>query len=80
MFKRRGHDKHRARDQSQHEACLEEETALREVTSRKNALGGRSQTSVGEYPRMTYVLSVATNQNLDLPRWGAKPFLSVPET
>ena len=47
-------------------ASLEEETALREVTSRKNALGGRSQISVGEYPRMTYVLSVATNRNLDL--------------
>ncbi len=47
-------------------ASLEDETALREVTSRKNALGGRSQISVGEYPRMTYVLSVATNRNLDL--------------
>jgi len=79
MFKRRGNDKHRARDQSKHKACLEEETAPREVMSRKNALGGRSQTSVGEYPRMTYVLSVATNRNL-VPRWGAKPFLSVPET
>ena len=47
-------------------ASLEEETALREVTTRKSALGGRSQISVGEYPRMTYVLSVATNRNLDL--------------
>ena len=47
-------------------ASLEEQTALREVTSRKNALGGRSQISVGEYPRMTYVLSVATSRNLDL--------------
>jgi hypothetical protein len=47
-------------------ASLEEETAQREVTSRKSALGGRSQISVGEYPRMTYVLSVATNRNLDL--------------
>jgi RES domain-containing protein len=47
-------------------ASLEEETALREVTTRKNALGGRSLMSVGEYPRMTYVLSVATNRNLDL--------------
>src|ERR1700737_1485836 len=43
-----------------------EETAVREVTTRKSALGGRSQISVGEYPRMTYVLSVATHQNLDL--------------
>jgi RES domain-containing protein len=47
-------------------ASLEEETALREVTSRKSALGGRSGISVGEYPRMTYVLSVATQRNLDL--------------
>jgi RES domain-containing protein len=47
-------------------ASLEEETALREVTSRRRALGGRSQISIGEYPRMTYVLSVATNRNLDL--------------
>jgi hypothetical protein len=47
-------------------ASLEEETALRELTSRKSALGGRSGISVGEYPRMTYVLSVATQQNLDL--------------
>jgi RES domain-containing protein len=47
-------------------ASLEEETALREVRSRKSALGGQSQISVGEYPRMTYVLSVATNRNLDL--------------
>ena len=47
-------------------ASLEEGTALREVTSRKSALGGRSQINVGEYPRMTYVLSVATHRNLDL--------------
>jgi RES domain-containing protein len=47
-------------------ASLEEETALREVTSRKSALGGRGQIPVGEYPRMTYVLSVATHRNLDL--------------
>ena len=47
-------------------ASLEEETALREVTSRKSALGGRSQITVGEYPRMTYVISVATNRNLNL--------------
>jgi len=37
-------------------ASLEEETALREVTSRKSALGGRSQISVGEYSRMNYLL------------------------
>ena len=47
-------------------ASLEEETALREVTSRKTALGGRSLITVGEYPRMTYDLSVATTRNLDL--------------
>jgi hypothetical protein len=47
-------------------ASLEEETALREVTTRKRALGGRSQIDVADYPRMTYVLSVATHRNLDL--------------
>ena len=47
-------------------ASLEEETALREVTARKSALGGRSQINVGEYPRMTYILSVVTHRNLDL--------------
>ena len=47
-------------------ASLEEETAQREVTARKGALGGRSQINIGEYSRMTYVLSVATHRNLDL--------------
>jgi len=47
-------------------ASLDEQTTLREVTTRKSALGGRNQINVGEYPRMTYVLSVATNRNLDL--------------
>jgi len=39
---------------------------MREVTTRKVALGGRNQINVGEYPRMTYVISVTTNRNLDL--------------
>jgi RES domain-containing protein len=47
-------------------ASLEEETAMREVTTRKSALGGRNQINVGEYPRMTYIVSVATRRNLDL--------------
>ena len=47
-------------------ASLEEETAMREVTTRKSALGGRNQINVGDYPRMTYVISVATHRNLDL--------------
>jgi len=47
-------------------ASLEEETAMREVTARKRALGGRNQIDVGDYPRMTYVLSVETRRNLDL--------------
>ena len=47
-------------------ASLEEETAMREVTTRKNALSGRNQINVGEYPRMTYVLSVTTHRYLDL--------------
>ena len=47
-------------------ASFDEATALREVSTRKYALGGRSQINLGEYPRMTYVLSVATQRNLDL--------------
>lgn len=47
-------------------ASADEETAMREVTARKTALGGRKQIAIGEYPRMTYVLSVATRRNLNL--------------
>jgi RES domain-containing protein len=47
-------------------ASLDEDTAMREVTTRKSALGGRSQINVGEYPRMTYVLLVPTHRNLEL--------------
>lgn len=47
-------------------ASLDEATAVREVTTRKRVLGGRNQIDVGEYPRMTYVISVATHRNLDL--------------
>ena len=47
-------------------ASLDEQTAFREVTTRKSALGGRNQINLGEYPRMTYVISVATHRNLDL--------------
>ena len=51
---------------------LEEETTLREVATRKSAMGGRSQISVGEYLRMTYVLSVATNLVVDQQAWFAE--------
>ena len=47
-------------------ASADEETAMREVTARKSALSGRKQIPLGEYPRMTYVLSVATRRNLNL--------------
>jgi hypothetical protein len=47
-------------------ASADEETAMREVTARKRVLGGRNQIDVGEYPRMTYVLSIQTQRNLDL--------------
>ena len=47
-------------------ASFDEETAMREVTARKNALGGQQQIAIADYPRMTYVLSVATHRNLDL--------------
>jgi len=47
-------------------ASFDEETAMREVTARKSALGGRRQIVIGDYPRMTYVLSVSTHRNLNL--------------
>jgi hypothetical protein len=47
-------------------ASLDEETAVREVTTRKRVLGGRNEIDVGQYPRMTHVLTVATNRNLNL--------------
>jgi len=47
-------------------ASIDKETALREVTARKKTLAGRKQIEVGEYPRMTYVLSLATRRNLEL--------------
>jgi RES domain-containing protein len=50
---------------------LDEETALREVTARKQSLRGRSQIDLRDYPRMTYVIGIATKRNLDLT--GALP-------
>lgn len=47
-------------------ASLEEETALREATGRKNLISGRSHIDLRDYPRMTYVLRIATQRNLDL--------------
>jgi RES domain-containing protein len=47
-------------------ASLEEETALREVNARKNLLGGGGQVKLRDYPRMTYILRIATRRNLDL--------------
>jgi RES domain-containing protein len=47
-------------------ASAEEETALREVTSRKATLGGRQQIRIRDYPRMTYILSMRTIRNIDL--------------
>ena len=47
-------------------ASAEEDTALREVTQRKTALGGVRQIDVGEYPRMIYLLAISTQRNLDL--------------
>jgi hypothetical protein len=47
-------------------ASADEETAMREVTARKSALSGRKQILLREYPRMTYVPSVATRRNLNL--------------
>jgi RES domain-containing protein len=47
-------------------ASLEEKTALREVMTRKTAFGRSKPDKCREYSRMKYVLSAATNRNLDL--------------
>ena len=47
-------------------ASLEEETAFREVTARKSLLRGREPIELRDYPRMTYVLRVSPQRNLDL--------------
>ena len=47
-------------------ASFDEETALREVTARKKALGGHAQIDIKEYPRLTYVITVMTRRSVDL--------------
>ena len=47
-------------------ASLEEETALREATARKSLLHGKGHVELRDYPRMTYILRIATRRNLDL--------------
>ncbi len=47
-------------------ASLEEETALREANARKRLLRGRGHVELRDYPRMTYILRIATRRNLDL--------------
>jgi hypothetical protein len=42
------------------------ETEPHEAARRKSASGSRSRINIGDYPRMTYVVSVATRRNLDL--------------
>jgi RES domain len=47
-------------------ASFDEQTALREVTARRSLLHGRSRVEFRDYPRMIYVLRIATQRNLDL--------------
>jgi len=47
-------------------ASFDEVTALYEVTTRKKALRGRAQIDIGEYPRLTYVITVKTRRTVDL--------------
>jgi len=45
---------------------LDEETAFREATARKARLGGASQISLKDYPRVTHVVSVRLLRHVDL--------------
>jgi RES domain-containing protein len=47
-------------------ASFDEQTALREVTTRKSLLHGRNAIEFHDYPRMIYVLRIITQRNLDL--------------
>ncbi len=44
----------------------EEDTALREAAARQTSLRGRSKTEFRDYPRLTYILEIKTERNLDL--------------
>lgn len=46
-------------------ASLDEVTATREVTARKERLGGRAQISIKTYPRITYVIAVEIDKCVD---------------
>jgi RES domain-containing protein len=46
-------------------ASLDEVTATREVTARKDRLGGRAQISIKSYPRFTYVIAVEIDKCVD---------------
>jgi RES domain-containing protein len=54
-------------------ASLDEETAMREATSRKSRLGGASQILLKDYPRMTYVLTIVLSRHVDLRLVAASP-------
>jgi RES domain-containing protein len=47
-------------------ASLDEQTALHEAIARKSLLRGRTHIEFRDYPRMTYVLRITTERNLDL--------------
>ena len=47
-------------------ASMEEDTALREAAARQLSLRGQNQIEFSDYPRLTYVLRVRTERNIDL--------------
>lgn len=58
-------------------AALDEETATREVSARKARLGSGAQISLKDYPRLTYVVSVAARACVDFRRVGTEPVLKL---
>ena len=56
-------------------ACLDEETATKEVTARKTRLGGAAQISLKDYPRLIYVVSIEAKRCLDLREIGGDAIL-----
>jgi RES domain-containing protein len=56
-------------------ASLDEETATREATARKARLGGKAQIALKDYPRLTYVISIAAKKCVDFRIIGSNAVL-----
>jgi RES domain-containing protein len=56
-------------------ASLDEQTATREVTTRKARLGGKAQIALKDYPRLTYAVVIEAKKCLDFRNIGSNAVL-----